>query len=339
MSRRQFLKDAGFVMGFMGLGSVAFLNACNQATSNTTTAPTTSSSTIKVAYLTYALSSEVWQLMANGAEKLAPTLGMDLTIIDCAGNAATQVGQVESCVEAGYDVLVISPADRNTMTECCKKAIEAGVHVVSLDGNSFNCQVYCAATEYSDARALGVKTAEIVNDTWPDKTEINLCMLGYVYEAACVERASGLLDGFNSTAKAKVNVVASLSPMNATEANTMVESTLQAYHVDVCMAVSGDQLYGFCLAAENAGLGPNDVICSAQDITSASAQLLSEGKYIKLLGSWGDPSNTKPLVHLNAALLAMKINGFTDNPVCVGYTCSYIDASTVDATMKTYGWQ
>ncbi|MGD9116596.1 MAG: sugar ABC transporter substrate-binding protein [Dehalococcoidia bacterium] len=313
--------------------------AATEPTTPTEPEPPAEAEPIKAAYLTFALSSEVWQTLTNGAMALAPGMGIDLTIIDCAGNAATQVEQIESCVQAGYDVLIVSPVDREAVQECCREAIEAGVHIVSLDGTSFPCQVYCAADNYSDGYGLGVETAELVNETWPDKTEVNLCLLEYVYEAGCVDRAAGLMDGFNSAINATVNVVASLSPMNAIEATTMVESTLQAYDVDVCMSVSGDQMYGFCLAAEDAGIGYDDVICGAMDVTSASAQLLSEGKYIKLVGSWGDPFVVKPTVHLNAALAAYEIDGFVDDPVCVGFTCSYIDASGIEEIMIAYGWE
>ncbi len=293
---------------------------------------------IKVAYPTKSISNEVWQMMSQGVVDLAPQFGMAVTVMDCDNNAAKQVEQVESCVEAGYDVILVSPADLNAVTEACKKAIESGVHIVSVDGPNFHCQAYVDAREHADAYELGLRTAKMVNEKWPDKKEINLCLIEFVFEQACVERAAGLMDGFNSAINAKVNVVAKISPPDAAKANVMSESVLQAYNVDVCMSIAGDQAYGFCMAAANAGIKSEDIIVTAMDITPMSANLLAEGKYIKLLGSWGSPSYDKALVHLGAIREALKVDGFTTNPVCVYYTPSYVDASNIKETIEQFGW-
>ncbi len=294
---------------------------------------------IKVAYLTKAISNEVWQMMSQGVADLAPQFGMEVTVMDCDGNAAKQVEQVESCVEAGYNVILVSPADLNAVTEACKKAIESGVHIVSVDGPNFHCQAYVDAREHADAFELGVRTAKLVNEKWPEKKEINLCLIEYVFEQACIERAAGLMDGFNSAIKAKVNMVARISPPDAARANVMSESVLQAYKVDVCMSIAGDQAYGFSMAAATAGVEPDDIIVTAQDITPMSANLLANGKYIKILGSWGSPSRDKALVHLKAIQEALKVDGFTTDPVCVYYSSSYVDASNIEQTMKDFGWK
>lgn len=293
---------------------------------------------IKVAYLTKALSNEVWQMMSQGVVELAPQFGMTVTVMDCDGNAAKQVEQVENCVEAGYNVILVSPADLNAVTEACKKAIESGVHIVSVDGPNFHCQAYVDAREHADAYELGVRTAKLVNEKWPEKKEINLCLIEYVFEQACVQRAAGLLDGFNSAINAKVNVVAKISPPDAAKANVMSESVLQAYKVDVCMSIAGDQAYGFSMAAANAGVKSDDVIVTAMDITPMSAKLLAEDKYIKILGSWGSPHHDKALVHLKAIQAAMKVSGFTSNPECVYYSIDYVDGSTIQKTLKDFGW-
>lgn len=293
---------------------------------------------IKVAYLTKAISNEVWQMMSQGVVELAPQFGMTVTVMDCDNNAAKQVEQVESCVEAGYNVILVSPADLNAVAESCKKAIESGVHIVSVDGPNFHAQAYVDAREHADAYELGVRTAKMVNEKWPDKKEINLCLIEFVFEQACVERAAGLLDGFNSAINAKINMVARISPPDAARANVMSESVLQAYKVDVCMSIAGDQAYGFSMAAATAGVKPDDIIVTAMDITPMSANLLAKGQYIKLLGSWGSPSRDKALVHLKAIQEALKVDGFTSDPVCVYYTPSYVDASTIDKTIKEFGW-
>ena len=293
---------------------------------------------IKVAYLTKQIANETWQLMVQGCIDMGPEYGFEVTNMDCDMNAAKQVEQVESCIEAGYDLIAISPADYDALDDVCEKAINEGIHIVSIDGPNFHAQAYVAADEYDNAYGLGVKAGEWVNENWPDKEEINLAMLEYVYEEACIDRAAGLKDGFMDTVKADVNVVAEISPANQAEGQEMGESVFQANDVDVALSIAGDQAAGFCTAAEDAGVDPDSMMVAAMDISKVSAALLQEGKYIKLLGSWGSPSVDKAKVHLEAMQEAMKVDGLTDDPTCVYYTVSYVDESTIDQTLEDFGW-
>lgn len=293
---------------------------------------------IQAAYLTKAISNETWQLMAQGVIDQGPENGFEVTNMDCEMNAAKQVEQVESCIEAGYEMIAISPADYDALNDVCEKAIEQGIHIVSIDGPNFHAQAYVAADEYDNAYGLGVKAGEWVNENWPDKETINLAMIEYVYEEACIDRAAGLLDGFKETVKAEVEVVAQISPADQAEANTMGESVFQAADVDVALSIAGDQAAGFCTAAESAGVAPEDMMVAAMDISKVSGHLLQDGKYIKLLGSWGSPSVDKAKVHLEAMKAAMEIDGLTDDPVRVIYDVSYVDETNISQILEEFGW-
>lgn len=293
---------------------------------------------VKAAYLTKAISNETWQLMAQGVIDQGPEYGFEVTNMDCEMNAAKQVEQVESCIEAGYEIIAISPADYDALDDVCLKAIEQGIHIVSIDGPNFNAQAYVAADEYDNAYGLGKMAGEWVNENWPEKETIKLCMIEYVYEEACIDRAAGLLDGFKETVKAEVEIVGQISPADQAEANTMAESVFQATDVDVALSIAGDQAAGFCTAAESAGVAPEDMMVAAMDISKVSSELMKEGKYIKLLGSWGSPNRDKARVHLDAMTAAMKIDGVTDEPVRVVYDVSYVDESSIEALMEDFGW-
>lgn len=293
---------------------------------------------VKAAYLTKAISNETWQLMAQGVIDQGPEYGFEVTNMDCEMNAAKQVEQVESCIEAGYEIIAISPADYDALDDVCLKAIEQGIHIVSIDGPNFNAQAYVAADEYDNAYGLGKMAGEWVNENWPEKETIKLCMIEYVYEEACIDRAAGLLDGFKETVKAEVEIVGQISPADQAEANTMAESVFQATDVDVALSIAGDQAAGFCTAAESAGVAPEDMMVAAMDISKVSSELMKEGKYIKLLGSWGSPNRDKARVHLDAMTAAMEIDGVTDEPVRVVYDVSYVDESSIEALMEDFGW-
>ena len=74
---------------------------------------------IKVAYLTKQIANETWQLMVQGCIDMGPEYGFEVTNMDCDMNAAKQVEQVESCIEAGYDLIAISPADYDALDDVC----------------------------------------------------------------------------------------------------------------------------------------------------------------------------------------------------------------------------
>lgn len=293
---------------------------------------------VKAAYLTKSISQETWQLMAQGVIDQGKEYGFEVTNMDCEMNAAKQVEQVESCIEAGYEVIAISPADYDALEDVCKKAIEKGIHIVSLDGPNFNAQAYVAADEYDNAHGLGVMAGEWVNENWPDKEEIKVCMVENVYEEACIDRAAGLLDGFEETVEAEVEVVSRISPKDQAEANTMAESVFQATDVDVALGIAGDQAAGFCTAAENAGVDYEDMMVAAMDISKVSTDLMKDGKYIKLLGSWGSPEVDKAKVHLDAMKAAMEIEGITEDPTRVVYDVEYVDEESLDDVLEKFGW-
>jgi len=318
------------------------LAACSAPESNeeskSSTAKGDSGDLIKAAYLTKDIANETWQLMAEGVISYGSEYGFEVTNMDCEKNAAKQVEQVENCIESGYKVIAISPADYDALDEVCKNAIEKGVHIVSIDGPNFHAQAYVAADEYDNAYGLGKQAAEWVNENWPDKKTIKLAMLEYVYEQACIDRAAGMLDGFKEHVKAEIDIVAEISPSNQAEGQSMGESVFQSTDVDVCLAIAGDNAAGFCTAAEDNGIASEDMMVAAMDISKSSGKLLQEGKYVKLLGSWGSPSVDKAKVHLEAMKEAMDIEGLTDDPIKVTYEVSYVDESDIDQVMKDFGW-
>lgn len=296
---------------------------------------------IKTAMLTFALSTEQWQLMSQGVVDNAADFGMEVTVIDCGDNPSKQVEQFESCIEAGYELLIVSPADHDSLEAVGKQAREAGIPVVSLDDPGFSCESYVLADEFNNAYGCSKLAAEWILENWPEKTELNVCLLNYEYSPVCVIRAEGLMAGLTETLGDGVttNVVADISPVDAAEANTMCESVLQAYPVDVCLAIAGDQLYGFGLAAENAGVDPASVVGAAMDVTPMSSKALSEGKYIKFLGSWGSPQYDKARVMLEAAQKAYELGTeYEGEPVQVTYDITYVDQSNVDQLREDFGW-
>ena len=258
-------------------------------TADTQAAAESTDGTKKVALLTAMGGSESWQNRISLAETLGAEQGMEVTNIDCDGNASKQAEQIESCIESGYDAIIISPADVSAIITTVEKATEAGVPVISTEGVFEGASACVTIPEYDSAYYMGTKAAEWLNENWPEKTELNVMDLNYEFLENCIERNNGFMDGLTDNCNAAINVVSDVSPTTTVEAETMAESALQADDIDVCMSTNGDFLYGFILACENLGVDLDTVAGFTMDATSSSLTYLNEGKGIKGICAWSTP--------------------------------------------------
>ncbi|MCD8198058.1 MAG: sugar ABC transporter substrate-binding protein [Lachnospiraceae bacterium] len=243
----------------------------------------------KIALLTAMGGSESWQNRIELATTLDEEYGFEVTNIDCDGNVTTQAQQIESCMESGYDAIIISPADVSAIITTVEKATEAGVPVVSTEGVFEGASACVTIPEYDSAYYMGTQAAEWLNENWPDKTELNVMDMNYEFLENCIERNTGFMDGLKDNCNATINVVSDVSPTTTVEAESMAESALQADSIDVCMSTNGDFLYGFVLACENLGVDLDTVAGFIMDATASSLQYLKEGKVIKGICAWSTP--------------------------------------------------
>lgn len=252
-------------------------------------AETENGGTKKVALLTAMGGAESWQNRISLATQLGGDYGFEVTNIDCDGNASKQAEQIESCVESGYDAIIISPADVSAIITTVEKATEAGVPVISTEGVFEGASACITIPEYDSAYYMGTQAAEWLNSNWPDKTELNVMDLNYEFLENCIQRNTGFMDGLKDNCKATINVVSDVSPTTTVEAENMSESALQADSIDVCMSTNGDFLYGFVLACENLGVDLENVVGFTMDATASSLQYLKDGKVIKGICAWSTP--------------------------------------------------
>lgn len=282
---------AGMVLGGCGSSETTESSAAAESASGTVSDSVASADgeTKKIALLTAMGSSESWQSRIEMAISLGAEAGYEVTNIDCDGNASTQAQQIESCIESGYDAIIISPADVSAILTAVEKATEAGVPVVSTEGVFEGASACVTIPEYDSAYYMGTQAAEWLNENWPEKTELNVMDMNYEFLENCIERNTGFMDGLQDNANAEITVVSDVSPTTTVEATSMAESALQADSIDVCMSTNGDFLYGFVLACENIGVDLDSVAGFTMDATSSSLQTLNEGTVIKGICAWSTP--------------------------------------------------
>lgn len=196
------------------------------------------------------ITNPLFAAISEHFNKKAKETGMDITVLDCQGNAATQISQVENFIEKGIDALIIYPADVEALRGVCEKASEAGIKILSWDENMDCANMAFLAPNYEVGQEIGKQTADWINANYPDGCEV--AVIDYATLPVIVERANGIIDAINEHAP-NAKIVAQDSALDAAQGMTLAENMLQA-HPDI---------KAFACIGDGAGLGVNEALKAA----------------------------------------------------------------------------
>ena len=88
----------------------------------------------KVAVLLFSRGFEFMVALDQGAQAEAEKLGVEITVLDGQSNSEVQTRQIEDLLVSGVDAIVISPANSEEIVPAVRRANEANVPVVAVDG-------------------------------------------------------------------------------------------------------------------------------------------------------------------------------------------------------------
>lgn len=228
----------------------------------------------------FASVSEYMQSM--GKEK-----GWDVTVLDCQGNASTQISQVENFIEKAVDVLIIYPADVNALASICDRASKAGIKILSWDENMDCADMAYLVENYEVGKAIGEETAKWINENYPDGCEV--AVIDYATLPVIVERANGIVDAIKENAS-KAEIVAQDSALNAAEGMALAENMLQAHKDIKAFACIGDGSgvgVNEALKATGVNLDEYGIFCC--DATEEACTAISKGEAIRMSINLGTP--------------------------------------------------
>jgi len=119
-----------------------------QETTEGTTAQTQAENeTYKVAALLYSRAFEFMVALDTGIQKKCAEYGMEVTVLDGNSDSNTQITQIEDCITAGYDIILLAANNSEELVAGVKKANDAGIPVVTLDGEvGEGCEVLASVT-------------------------------------------------------------------------------------------------------------------------------------------------------------------------------------------------
>ncbi|MBN8882889.1 monosaccharide ABC transporter substrate-binding protein (CUT2 family) [Salana multivorans] len=155
-----------------GLLAAAALAACSQqapgdsqSTGGESTGGTTSTSDIKLAYVSMNLANPWTVEVKNGFEAACKDLGIQCLTIDSQYKVDKQVSDIENLINDGYSGFTFIPIDPNATRDLVETAKSKGIATASIAQPQDNANLIYTLDEYDYGVSIGTQAAEWAKDT------------------------------------------------------------------------------------------------------------------------------------------------------------------------------
>lgn len=192
------------------------------------TADKEDSGSYKVGITIQSLENDYWAGVFGEVEKMLKEKGWEYTLIDCQDNSATQISQIENFITAGCDMIMVHPSDPSAIEDVCAQALDAGVKVMCWDDQMENTTVNWVLDNTELGKTIAEPAADFINEHYSEDNKAEVCVIGYPQTPILLERENGILEGLKG-AEGKYEVVAQIEGLEANDAQTNVETVLQAH--------------------------------------------------------------------------------------------------------------
>lgn len=253
----------------------------NDAAEGSAAAPA-AGDTHKIGITIQSLSNAYWAGVMTKLEEVLKDAGWEYTLIDCKDNSATQVSQIENFITDGCEFIMVHPSDAAAVENICKEALDAGIKVMCWDDPMENTTANWVLDNTDLGRTIGKTAAEFINAHYSADNKAEVCVIGYPSTKVLLERANGIKEGLEEACEDNYEVVAEVDGIEAPEAQSNVETTLQA-HPDckVYVGVGAGAMIGAneALLQTFGGAGniPEDVGVITTDVTMQQLESLKAG--------------------------------------------------------------
>ena len=236
---------------------------------------------VKIAYIVKAKSDAFWTSMEDGAESFAEEKGIHLEFQapEKETDVEKQVQMVENAVIKGFDAIVLSAADSNSLAPAIKKANDANIPVIlvndtmsqaALDEAGAHVETYVGIDQYEAASLAGKYAAENIKDA----------KILYLEGIAGVDALTQRLEGFKDQCGSFKVVASQTAKCDRNEAFNVMQNVLSSNpEVNVVWAVNAEMGQGAIQAIEQGGFSGKvqvfDFDASPDDIEAIKAGTLT----------------------------------------------------------------
>jgi len=228
------------------------------------------------------LQNAYWAGVMTALQELLDSVGAEATIVACDDSSATQIGQVENFISAGCDLIMVHPSDAAALEDVCAQAREAGIKVMCWDDPMENTDANWILDNIYLGKAIGNLAAEFINKYYDENNKAEVIVIGYPQTKVLLERQEGIEQGLEENAKGKYEIVAEQAGIIASDAQTAVETTLQAHpNAKVVAGVGAGAMIGAdeALNIYTEGKIPEDMGVFTTDVTKQQLEQLQDETY------------------------------------------------------------
>ncbi|MCI8796513.1 MAG: sugar ABC transporter substrate-binding protein [Dorea sp.] len=244
-------------------------------------ADTRDDGTVKVGISIQSLSNAYWAGVMGKLEEQMEARGWDYTIVGCENNAGTQVGQVENFIISGCDLIMVHPADAESLEGICGEAMEADIKVMCWDDPMENTTANWVLDNTDLGREIGKTAAEFINGHYTEDEKAQVTVIGYPSTKVLLERADGIKEGLEESCEDNYEIIAEVDGLEAPEAQTNVETVMSAHpDANVFVGVCAGAMIGSneaLLAEFGKGNIPDNYGVITTDVTQQQLDSLEAG--------------------------------------------------------------
>lgn len=291
----------------------------------------------KIGITIQSLENAYWAGVMTALQEVLEDNGAEVTILSCDDNSATQISQVENFISSGCDFIMIHPSDADAVEDVAGEARDAGIKVMCWDDPMTNTDANWVLDNTTLGKAIGSMTADFINEHYTEDNPAQVAVIGYPQTKILLERANGIKAGLEEGAAGKYEIVAEQDGLEANEAQTSMETILQAYpDCKVVAGVGAGAMIGSneaLVTSLNGAEVPDDMGVFTTDVTKQQLELLQEPEGSEaakgIIGFEGSDEDTaNACASMFALILADNVGAQN-----VYRQLSNIDASNIDEIM------
>lgn len=228
------------------------------------------------------LQNAYWAGVMTALDTVLTEAGAEFTIVACDDSSATQIGQIENFMSSGCDLIMVHPSDAAAVEDVCAQAREAGIKVMCWDDPMENTDANWILDNTYLGTEIGKLAGAFINEHYSEDNKAEVIVIGYPQTKILLEREEGIKIGLEETAAGKYEIVASQAGIIASDAQTAVETTLQAYpNAKVVAGIGAGAMIGAdeALNIYTNGEIPEDMGVFTTDVTKQQLEQLEDPTY------------------------------------------------------------
>lgn len=250
-------------------------------------------------------SEDNWRDKLNGEmlQSLYYYDNVELKIVSAYDNDRRQIAQIDSLVDSGIDLLVVSPNQMNTVTDVIDRAYDKGIPVILFDRktDSGKYTAFIGGDNYEVGRVMGNYVASLFGETGGNIVEIQ----GLKGSSPTIDRHRGFMDVVSKYPKIRV-LGSRYAGWLQDEARVQMDSIISKVDKIDCVYAQNDRMaMGAREAAAKHGLS-DDIIYTGVDALSTPGGGMEEVRNGNISASYLYPTRGDLVMQLAVNILEGK---------------------------------